>query len=36
VILKIVDRIFGLRVQDYEEVSGLDLTQHVETAYATQ
>jgi Amt family ammonium transporter len=36
VILKLVDRIFGLRVRDYEEVSGLDLTQHDETAYTTQ
>jgi Amt family ammonium transporter len=36
VILKIVDRIFGLRVQADEEVSGLDLTQHDESAYTSQ
>jgi Amt family ammonium transporter len=36
VILEVVNKIFGLRVQDYEEVSGLDLTQHDETAYTTQ
>jgi Amt family ammonium transporter len=36
VILKIVDRIFGLRVQPDEEVSGLDLTQHDESAYTSQ
>jgi nitrogen regulatory protein P-II 1 len=29
-------KIFGLRVLDYEEVSGLELTQHDETAYTTQ
>jgi Amt family ammonium transporter len=33
---EVVNKIFGLRVQDYEEVSGLDLTQHDETAYTTQ
>jgi Amt family ammonium transporter len=36
VILKIVDRVFGLRVQADEESSGLDLTQHDETAYTSQ
>ena len=35
VILKIVDKIFGLRVPDHDEVSGLDLTQHDETAYTS-
>jgi Amt family ammonium transporter len=35
-ILKALDRIFGLRVPDHEEVSGLDLTQHDETAYTTK
>jgi Amt family ammonium transporter len=32
-ILKALDKIFGLRVLDHEEMSGLDLTQHDETAY---
>jgi Amt family ammonium transporter len=36
VILKFVDKVFGLRVPDHEEVSGLDLTQHDETAYTRQ
>jgi len=36
VILKIVDKVFGLRVPDHDEVSGLDLTQHDETAYTSQ
>jgi Amt family ammonium transporter len=35
-ILKIIDKIWGLRVPDQEEVSGLDLSQHDETAYASQ
>ncbi len=35
-ILKALDKIFGLRVQDHEEMSGLDLTQHDETAYTSQ
>jgi Amt family ammonium transporter len=34
VILKIVDAIVGLRVTDEDEVAGLDLSQHSETAYA--
>jgi Amt family ammonium transporter len=34
-ILKIIDKIWGLRVPDQEEVSGLDLSQHDETAYAS-
>jgi Amt family ammonium transporter len=33
VILKIVDAAVGLRVTDEEEVAGLDLSQHSETAY---
>ena len=33
VLLKIVNAIFGLRVNLEEEVQGLDLTQHSETAY---
>jgi Amt family ammonium transporter len=35
-ILKAVDKVFGLRVQADEESSGLDLTQHDETAYTSQ
>ena len=34
VILKLVDAIVGLRVSDEDEVAGLDLSQHSETAYA--
>jgi len=34
VILKIVDAVVGLRVTEEDEVSGLDLSQHSETAYA--
>jgi Amt family ammonium transporter len=34
VILKIVDALVGLRVSDEEEMAGLDLSQHSETAYA--
>jgi ammonium transporter, Amt family len=34
VILKVVDAIVGLRVTDEDEVVGLDLSQHSETAYA--
>ena len=33
VLLKFVDRAFGLRVPENEEISGLDLSQHQETAY---
>ncbi|MBI4561812.1 MAG: ammonium transporter, partial [Candidatus Rokubacteria bacterium] len=33
IILKILDGIMGLRVTDEEEISGLDLSQHSETAY---
>jgi ammonium transporter, Amt family len=33
VILKIVDALVGLRVTEEDEVSGLDLSQHSETAY---
>ncbi|MBI3635471.1 MAG: ammonium transporter [Candidatus Rokubacteria bacterium] len=33
VILKIVDALVGLRVPDEDEVAGLDLSQHSETAY---
>jgi Amt family ammonium transporter len=34
VVLKIVDALVGLRVTDEDEVLGLDLSQHSETAYA--
>jgi Amt family ammonium transporter len=34
VILKVVDALVGLRVTTEEEVAGLDLSQHSETAYA--
>jgi ammonium transporter, Amt family len=33
IILKIVDAVVGLRVTEEDEVSGLDLSQHSETAY---
>jgi Amt family ammonium transporter len=33
VILKVVDAVIGLRVTEEDEVSGLDLSQHSETAY---
>ncbi|MEW6667521.1 MAG: ammonium transporter [Thermodesulfobacteriota bacterium] len=33
VLLKLVDRVFELRVPEHEEISGLDLSQHQETAY---
>jgi Amt family ammonium transporter len=36
VILKFVDRLFGLRLPEQQELSGLDLTQHDETAYTRQ
>ena len=34
VLLKVVDALVGLRVTEEDEVSGLDLSQHSETAYA--
>jgi ammonium transporter, Amt family len=34
VILKVVDALVGLRVTEEDEVAGLDLSQHSETAYA--
>ena len=34
ILLKITDKIFGLRVTEKDEISGLDLSQHDETAYA--
>jgi len=32
-LLKVLDLLMGLRVQDEEEVVGLDITQHEESAY---
>lgn len=32
-LLKLVDKVLGLRVSEYDEISGLDLSQHHETAY---
>jgi len=34
IILKVLDAVMGLRVTEEEEVDGLDLTQHSETAYS--
>ena len=34
VILKVLDAIMGLRVNEDDEMAGLDLSQHSETAYA--
>jgi ammonium transporter, Amt family len=34
IILKVVDAVIGLRVSEEEEMAGLDLSQHSETAYA--
>jgi Amt family ammonium transporter len=34
VLLKIVDAVVGLRVEEEDEVAGLDLSQHGETAYS--
>jgi ammonium transporter, Amt family len=36
VILKIVDLLVGLRVEEHEEVLGLDASQHGEPAYQLQ
>ncbi|MBW2021131.1 MAG: ammonium transporter, partial [Deltaproteobacteria bacterium] len=33
VLLKIVDKFLGLRVSESDERTGLDLSQHDETAY---
>lgn len=33
ILLKIIDALMGLRVNDHEELVGLDLTQHEESAY---
>jgi Amt family ammonium transporter len=34
IILKVVDALVGLRVSEEDEVAGLDLSQHSETAYS--
>ena len=34
IILKALDATMGLRVTDEDEMAGLDLSQHAETAYA--
>jgi Amt family ammonium transporter len=33
ILFKIIDKLFGLRVTEEDEISGLDLSQHDETAY---
>ena len=33
VIAKIIDMTFGFRIQREDEISGIDLAQHAETAY---
>ena len=33
ILLKVIDKIFGLRVNESDEINGLDLSQHDETAY---
>ena len=33
ILFKLIDKILGLRVSDDDEISGLDLSQHEETAY---
>jgi ammonium transporter, Amt family len=35
ILLKVIDKFFGLRVPEHEEISGLDLSQHDETAYTS-
>ena len=35
IIAKIIDLLIGLRVTEQQEVAGLDLSQHAETAYET-
>ena len=36
VLLKVLDRVMGLRVEDHEEEEGLDVSQHGETAYSVE
>ena len=35
VIAKVIDVTIGLRVDEEDEIEGLDLSQHAETAYST-
>lgn len=35
ILLKVIDKLFGLRVSEHEEIGGLDLSQHDETAYTS-
>jgi Amt family ammonium transporter len=35
ILLKAIDKLFGLRVSEHEEIGGLDLSQHDETAYTS-
>jgi Amt family ammonium transporter len=35
ILLKLVDKLMGLRVTEHEERVGLDLTQHREAGYTT-
>ena len=34
VLAKVIDRLMGFRVSAEDETTGVDLTQHAETAYA--
>jgi ammonium transporter, Amt family len=34
ILLKVLDAVMGLRVTEEDEVAGLDISQHSETAYA--
>jgi Amt family ammonium transporter len=34
VLFKIVDKIFGIRASQKEEIAGLDISQHNEMAYS--
>jgi ammonium transporter, Amt family len=34
VVAKVIDMTFGFRIQREDEISGIDLAQHAETAYA--
>ena len=34
ILLKVVDALVGLRVEEEDEISGLDLSQHSERGYA--
>jgi Amt family ammonium transporter len=36
ILLRVIDKLFGLRVSEHEEIGGLDLSQHDETAYTSR